>query len=116
MFPTSLPPTADSPALAAAWARSIAQAEFPKFADAAEDLARDLVSQAIPAQPPPGGHHVQLQVGLTDEGRLRVEVHAPFATSRGGAEWASLYSLTKSFETTNGADGHHAWAELGEAV
>ncbi len=118
MIKTLLPPNSDAPDLAATWARGMAVAEWPQYADAAATLARDLVSQALPTEPPAAGAHIQLSVGITDEGSLRVEVNTPpgIRRHRSGMEWASVYEVTRSFGTTSSPEGHLAWAEVREVA
>jgi hypothetical protein len=109
MYRTSLPPSPDSPSVAAAWARGIALAERPALADPAERLARDLVAQAV-RRTPLGG---QIQASVTMADGLRIEVRDPGGPDPApGPESATISAITTTFGSEAGPDGHMAWAEV----
>ncbi|MBO3751502.1 hypothetical protein J5X84_35980 [Streptosporangiaceae bacterium NEAU-GS5] len=110
MYTTSLPPSPDSPGVAAAWARGIAAAERPARADEAEQVARALVDQAV--QRTPAGAQIHATITVTGDG-LMIEVRDPSGVQTSdGAAWAVVSGVTSSYGTSGGPEGHTAWAEL----
>lgn len=113
MYEQTLPPSFDSPAVAAAWARGIALAEHPGLDDvasAAEQLARDLVAQAVPRTVLGGLIHAKVTV--TDAG-LRIEVSDPSGVQTSDSSRAARMSgITTTFGSQAGPDGHMVWAEV----
>ncbi|MGW5689252.1 hypothetical protein [Nonomuraea sp. NPDC003754] len=110
MYRQSLPPTTESPAAAALWAREIALHERPDLADNAEKAMRELVTQAVRRTGTDQLVHAAIEI--TDRG-LSLTVKDPGRPDLfGGREWAEISTLTTSFRTSSGPDGHEACVEL----
>lgn len=106
----SLPPTDDSPDVAARWAHEVALARLSSVADDAREVTRNLVKQAIPRTPA----DQMIQVTIVTDTLLRVEVRDPNQPCACDGLWLGESTLiTRSMGTEATTDGVHlAWAEL----
>ncbi|WP_431897976.1 hypothetical protein [Nonomuraea sp. bgisy101] len=110
MYRQSLPPTTESPAAAALWAREIALHERPELADNAEKAMRELVSQAVRRTGADQLMHAEIMI--TPRG-MSLTVKDPGRPDHtGGPEWAEMSTLTSTLLTRSGPDGHEACVEL----
>lgn len=110
MYEQSLPPSEDSPEVAAGWAREVARALLPEVAEDASRIARHLVGQAVPRTP--ASEMIHVTISVSDTG-LRVAVRDPNAPSaRTGLDIASASLITTALGTEEYAGTHMAWAEL----
>lgn len=91
-------------------ARTITVAERPELAHDAEIIARNLVAAAVRRTPPKGRIHARLKI---DDDSLSIEVNDPgHVDPTGGSEWAEITSITPTFRTHSGPDGHSASVTL----